>query len=79
MKKINSPLFNTIICYIFVVVLLLVIKPNIMYCDKKNKFKEFGFDDDKTLLSFSFLTLFSAILFYIIFVFIDIINKKLFI
>jgi hypothetical protein len=48
-----------------------------MYCTKKNKFKEFGFDKDKTLLSFPFTTIFTGIILYILFAMVDIISIKL--
>ena len=39
----SSPIYNAILFYILFVIILLVIKPNVMYDHKTKKFKAFSF------------------------------------
>jgi TRAP-type C4-dicarboxylate transport system permease small subunit len=73
----QSPLYNSMICYILVIILILVTKPKIMYSEKNNKFKSFGLDENQTLCSFPMISICTGILLYIIFAIIDIITTKL--
>ena len=56
-----------VIFYILTVVLLYIYRPSFIYNNLTNKFKEFGFTDDKTILCLPVLALISAIIIYIIF------------
>lgn len=68
----NTPLYNTIIFYILIIGILLIIKPDFMYCKNTQKFKPFGFDEGKTIACFPTIVICSAIFLYIIFMFIKI-------
>jgi hypothetical protein len=71
----NAPLYNAIIFYILIVGVLLIVKPNFMYCDKTNKFKPFGFEEGKTLVCFPTVAICMAVLLYIIFISINIVHN----
>jgi hypothetical protein len=73
----QSPLYNTISCYIILIILLLVLKPNCMYCEKKGRFKQFGLEENQTLFSFPIVSICSCIILYILFAFINTITEKL--
>jgi len=74
----TSPVYNSIMFYIIIICLVLLIKPNFMYCKKLNKFKDFGVSSkNKTLLTFPVFTIIVAILLYMIFLFVSILNKLL--
>ena len=73
----EAPIYNTIICYILVICLILTIRPKFMFCDKTKKFKSFGYGDNKTILSFPFVTISSGIILYMLFIGINILDKFL--
>lgn len=73
----SNPVWNSIIFYIIIIAILLIIKPNIMYCHKTKRFKSFGIGENKTLCSFPVAALSSSILLYIIFLNIEILNNYL--
>lgn len=77
----SSPVYNAILFYILIVIILLVIKPNIMYNNKTNKFKSFGIgdngQDDQTFFAFPLMALSSAISLYFFFLFGGILNNYL--
>lgn len=76
----NNPLCNTIIFYIIIFSIILIIKPSFMYCDKTNKFKQFGCQEGQTIFCLPLITISIGIILYIFFLFIEIvynsINKK---
>ena len=43
-----SPMSNTIIFYIIIIITLVILKPEIMYCHKTNQFKAFGYGKNST-------------------------------
>ncbi len=73
----ETPVYNTIIFYILVICILLIIKPEFMYCDKTNKFKPFGLDKDKTIFCFPTISIGSVIILYLFFVSIEILHNHL--
>lgn len=73
----TSPVYNTILFYILLVTLILVLKPAFMYCNKTKKFKPFGCGEGHTLACFPIVILTSVIVFYLIFLMIEIINDYL--
>lgn len=73
----STPIYNTIIFYILIVVLVLLIKPDFMYSNKSKKFKSFGFGEDKTLFCFPLVCIVSVVILYFIFLSIDIFSNYL--
>lgn len=73
----SSPIYNTILFYILLVTLILILKPSSMYCDKTKRFKSFGCGRDQTILCFPIICLTSVIIFYFIFLMIEIISGYL--
>ena len=62
-----NPLLNSIIIYIITIVLLLYNKPEIIYDKKIKKFKQFGLNKGKSILSLPILAILLSIVIYIIF------------
>lgn len=73
----NSPIYNTILTYIFFIIILLVLKPQFMYCNKKKKFKSFGLGQDKVFFCFPVVSIIAAIILYIFFTLLELIKKFL--
>jgi hypothetical protein len=72
----HSPLNNTIIFYIMLIICILAIRPKCLYCNKEKKFKPFGYENDKTLFPFSILCISSSILLYMFFSIIDSLSQQ---
>lgn len=68
----DNPVYNTLILYIFFVILFLIIKPNFMYDKKKKKFKSFGCKKGHTIFCFPIVTISCAIILYFIFLLFEI-------
>ncbi len=66
-----SPLFNSIIVYIVIILLLIYNKPNLIYDKKTKKFKQFGMTKGKSILSLPVLAMLIAIMTYISFLYIE--------
>ena len=62
-----NPLFNSIIVYIIIILLLIYNKPNLIYDKKTKKFKQFGMNHGKSILSLPILAILIAIITYVIF------------
>jgi len=62
-----NPLMNTIIFYIITILLLLYYKPKIIYDKKTKKFKQFGLNKGKSILSLPILSILISIIYYIFF------------
>lgn len=73
----NNPVYNTLIFYILITCIILITKPNFMYCSETNKFKSFGCDKGQTIFSFPVISLGSVILLYIFFIAIEIFHNYL--
>ena len=73
----NTPVTNTIIFYIIIVILLVLIKPNFIYDHKTNKFKSFGCGENKTLISFPVVCIGVGIVLYLIFLLINILYRRI--
>ena len=72
----SDTLYNTIIVYIIVIIILLITKPNFLYSHEKKKFKTFGCNEDETILSLPIISIIIAIILYMIFHFIELLNEK---
>ena len=63
----NNMSFYAIITYIIIIISIYLVKPDEVYDHKKNKFKEFGLENDKTILAIPVIAVVLAILIYILF------------
>lgn len=70
----SNPIYNTILVYILFVIIILFIKPNIVYCHKTKKFKQFGLNDNQSLMCFPVLCIMSVIIIYFVFLIFHIIG-----
>ena len=66
-----NPLYNSLLTYILIIILLILYKPNIIYNKKLKKFKQFGINKDSSLLPLPILSLLIAIIVYVIFSYIE--------
>lgn len=73
----SSPVYNTIIFYVILIIIILVLKPSFMYCNKTKKFKAFGFEEGQTILCFPILCIIIVIVLYFFFLMLDIVNNYL--
>ncbi len=62
-----NPLFNSIIVYIIIMLLLIYNKPSLIYDKKTKKFKQFGMTHGKSILSLPVFAILISIVTYIIF------------
>jgi hypothetical protein len=71
--------YNAILFYILIVIIIVVTKPDIMYNHKTKRFRSFGTGGgpDQTLFAFPLVALVSAVLLYIFFLVFGIINNYL--
>ena len=70
----SSPVYNTIIFYILIIIIFLILKPNFMYCQKSKRFKSFGLGEDQAIFCLPIMCIVCVIFLYIIFVTIQIIS-----
>lgn len=64
--------YNTIIFFIIFVIILIIVKPKFMYNYKTRRFKNFGVGEESTIICFPFMSLASIVVFFFIFLFIEI-------
>ena len=67
----KNSLFNSVIIYLIVIILVIYNKPNFIYDKKRKKYKEFGMSDDKSIISLPILSILIAVITYIIFFYIE--------
>lgn len=67
----QNSLFNSIIIYLIIIILVIYNKPNFIYDKKRKKFKEFGIETDKSIISLPILSIIIAVITYIIFFYIE--------
>jgi hypothetical protein len=70
----NKILSNSIKVYILIIISVIIFKPDFIYDKKHNKFKSFGVNKNKTLLSLPIFSILIAVLIYIFFSWIEKIN-----
>ncbi len=73
----NSPLYNALFFYIVIVVLIVILKPEFMYCQKTKKFKSFGSQQNQTFICFPLVCLTCAVVLYFVFLVVEILNRYL--
>ena len=69
------PVYNSIIMFVIIVIILFVFRPSFIYSNKINKFKQFGTKEDETIITFHILSIGLGILFYFMFSIIERIDK----
>jgi heme/copper-type cytochrome/quinol oxidase subunit 1 len=63
----DNPVYNTIIIFSVIMLLLYTIKPDVIYDNEKNEFRQFGTTDGKTLLPIYVVGMLLAIILYVFF------------
>ncbi len=71
----SNPLFNSLKVYIIIIILLVYFKPNFIYDNQIKKFRQFGTNKGNTIFSLPVLSIFLAVLLYIVFLSIDKLNN----
>lgn len=74
--KAENPVYNTIIVFIVVILIIFIIKPDFTYDNEKKRFKKFGFAKNKTLFPIYIIAFIMAILLYIFFYNISVRSSK---
>lgn len=67
----QNSLFNSILIYLIIILLVIYNKPNFIYDKKRKKFKEYGLESDKSIISLPILSIIIAVVTYIIFFYIE--------
>jgi hypothetical protein len=62
----NNYIFYAIIIYIIIISLLIITKPNLIYNHQDNKFKRFGYTEDKSMFPISILSILIAVILTVI-------------
>jgi len=73
--NIDNPVYNTIIVFSVIMLILYTTKPEVIYDNKKNEFRQFGTTDGKTLLPIYVLGILLAIILYVFFYYLSIKNN----
>src|SRR5579872_2057151 len=65
--NVDNPVYNTIIVFSIIMLLLYIIKPDVIYNNEKKEFRQFGTTDGKTLLPIHVVGILLAIILYVFF------------
>lgn len=65
--SIDNPVYNTIIVFSVIMLLVYITKPDVVYDNEKNEFRQFGTTDGKTLLPIYVVGILLAIILYVFF------------
>lgn len=68
--NIDNPVYNTIIIFSIIMLLLYTTKPDVIYDNEKHEFRQFGTTDGKTLLPIYVVGMLLAIILYVFFYYI---------
>lgn len=63
----NNPLYNTTIIFTVIMTILFLTKPNLIYCSKTNRFRQFGTSRGNTLLPIYIIGILLAVILYVFF------------
>lgn len=63
----KNPVYNTIIVFSIIMLLLYITKPDVIYNHNKKKFRQFGTTNEKTLLPIYVIGILLAIILYVFF------------
>jgi heme/copper-type cytochrome/quinol oxidase subunit 2 len=69
------PVYNSIIMFVIIVVILFIFRPSFIYSKKINKFKQFGTKEEETIFTFHITSIGMGILLYFMFSLIERIDK----
>ena len=61
------PAYNASLIYILFVIIIIITKPCFMYNYQNNKFKEFGYTNNKTIFTLPLMCILFAIVIYLFF------------
>lgn len=61
----SNPLFDSMKFYILIMLLLILIKPKLIYSKKNKKFRKFGYKKNQTIFTLPILSIIIAIIIYI--------------
>lgn len=67
----QNSLFNSILIYLIIIFLVIYNKPNFIFDKKRKKFKEFGLESSKSIISLPILSIIIAVVTYVIFFYIE--------
>ncbi|VBB18307.1 hypothetical protein YASMINEVIRUS_770 [Yasminevirus sp. GU-2018] len=73
--NIDNPVYNTIIVFSIIMLILYTTKPEVVYDNEKHEFRQFGTTDGKTLLPIYVVGILLAIILYVFFYYLSIKNK----
>ena len=73
--SIDNPVYNTVIVFSIIMILVYILKPDIIYDSNKNEFRQFGTTNGKTLMPIYVIGILMAILLYIFFYYLSTYNK----
>ena len=73
----SEPMYNSIVFYMIILIILLIVRPNIIYSKENNKLKKFGTQKDETLIPLPILSIAISVLLYIFFSLIKVLHEKL--
>lgn len=65
--NINNPVYNTILIFSIIMILVYITKPDVVYDNEKEEFRQFGTSDGKTLLPIYVIGILMAIILYVFF------------
>jgi len=63
----SNPLYNTTIIFTVIMIILFMTKPNLIYCPKTNRFRQFGTSRGHTLLPIYIIGILLAVILYVFF------------
>ena len=72
-----SRIYNIILIYIILIAIILIMKPDFMYCSETNKFKSFGINENQTLFCFFSVSIIIIVVLFIFFLSLEILYNKL--
>lgn len=70
--NVENPVYNTFIVFSILMIILYVMKPDVVYDNKKNEFRQFGTTNGKTLLPIYVIGILLSIILYVLFHYIHI-------
>lgn len=73
----NGKIYNTIIFFIIIIILIYSIKPNFLYNSSTSSFRSFGFGEDETIFTLPVVAIILALILYFIFTILDLLYKHL--
>lgn len=76
MINLDSPIYNTIVIYAILIAIILLLKPEPIYCSKTNKYKSFGIGENKTLFALPFVCVALVVFLYSLFMVLKGVNDR---